>query len=168
MISQSWDKTIAISSHHRGPNSKLSLGQSDEIVWNQQQQPADICWRMETAFKCKTKASKWTRNLVIFIPLSVVSGYFLFLSVHTHDCGQGPSCSVSGLKPCQWMSVTQINSVITKERSNTLSTATVLKSTTKQHLAETKWAVLQRGLLSLTTAAEKFQDVGDQTRCHPF
>lgn len=169
MITRSWDKTGAISSHHRVPSSKILLLQNYEILpfmWNQQ--PTDIS-RVEIPLKCKTKASNWTRySVVIFILPFVASRYFLVLSVRILHCGQDPSHPASWLKPCQWISITQYNSAMKEERSNKLSTATVLEAARKYHLLETKWAVLQRGFMPLTVAAEKCKDTGDQTSWHTF
>lgn len=169
MIIQSWDKTIAICSHHGVPNSKILLLQNYEILpfmWNQQ--PTDIS-RVEIPLTFKTKASNWTRySVVIFILPSVASRYFLVLSVHILHRGQDPSHPASWLKPCQWISVTQYNSAMKEERSNKLPTATVLEAPRKYHLPEIKWAVLQRRLMSLTIAAEKCKDTGHQTSWHTF
>lgn len=128
-ITWSWDKTIAISSHHRVPNSKIFLSQNYEILpfmWNQQ--PTDIS-RAEIPLKCKTKASNWTRySVVIFILPTVARRYFLVLSVRVLHCGQDPSHPSSWLKPCQWISITQYNSAMRGERSNKLPTTTVLEA----------------------------------------
>lgn len=69
---------------------------------------------------------------------SICSQQALFGPLSSYYCGQDPSCSASGVEPCQWMSVTQHISVMKEEKSNKLSTATVLESPRKYQLPETK------------------------------